>query len=81
MAHLQFDELPQFGVLLKPVLEAHVPDEVLRTLARVHKVLTVVIVGVGRLRALVTTKRTKSNSQTLPEVRKEQPRVSVNTRT
>ena len=45
--HLEFDEFPEFGILLEAVLEADISDEVLRPLPRVHEVLAVVIMRVG----------------------------------
>ena len=50
--YLETNKLLQFGVLLEPLSHAHVPDEVLWALARVHIVLAVVVVGVGTLSAL-----------------------------
>lgn len=49
---LQLDELSQLRVLLEPVSEPDVSDEVLRSLPRVHEVLAVVVVRVRRLGAL-----------------------------
>ncbi len=49
---LEPDELLQLGILLEPARQAGVADKVLRPLARVHKVLAVVVVGIEGLGAL-----------------------------
>ena len=54
---LQPDKLLQFWVFFKPAGEPRVPDKVLRPLAGVDKVLTVVIVRVQRLGAFEKGRR------------------------
>lgn len=49
---LQFYQLPQLGILLESVCQAHISDKILWSLTCVNEMLTVVIVRVRRLRAL-----------------------------
>lgn len=43
---LQLDQLPQLRVLLEPISQSYVADEILGTLAGVYEVLAVVVVRV-----------------------------------
>ena len=52
MIVLPLDELLQFGILLKPVFNTGVMNEVLGPLSCVHKVLCIVVVRVLTLVAL-----------------------------
>ena len=52
MLVLPLDELLQFGILLKPVFNTGVMNEVLGPLSCVHKVLCIVVVRVLTLVAL-----------------------------
>ena len=46
----QPDEFSQLRILLESVGQTDVPDEVLRSLPRVHVILAVIVVGIQRLR-------------------------------